>query len=455
MMKRRSLLYVMGVAVLCSFQGLAAQEKPIVILHARIIDGLGGRPIEDGAVILRGRTIEYAGPASGATVPRDAQIIDGKGKSVLPGLADLHVHLQGGWDGISVDLLGYQRYLNAMLYSGITTILDTGNYQPWVLQLRQEVASGHLLGPRIYCTGAMIDAADPAWPDLAYSLTSRAQIPEFVQRDKRANVDLIKGYANLSDRMLRRLVEEAHKEKIRVVIDQWERNGSPDLVRTGIDGFAHAPTRRMPPDDIQLIHDRELFVITTLTVEEYSAHRRLNDLRFLDEPLIAETTPPWFLTELRAEATRTLSEAEKHEVEASVTGFDEMKRNVKKLLDASVLLGAGTDAPYPGVFQGEALHRELELLVEAGMTPLEALRLATFNAARIMHAEQEWGSLQAGRQANVVIVAGNPAERISDTRKIEAVILNGKILDRNSLRFDVKKDLGFRAVTGNFSSPMQ
>ena len=455
MMKRGSLLYAIGVAVLCSLQGLAAQERPIAILHARIIDGLGGRPIEDGTVILRGRTIAYAGPASGATVPPDAQIVEGKGKSILPGLADLHVHLQGAWDGISVDLLGYQRYLNAMLNAGITTVLDTGNYQPWVLQLRQEVASGHLLGPRIYCTGAMIDAADPAWPDLAYALTSRAQIPEFVQRDKRAKVDLIKGYANLSDRMLRRLVEEAHKEKIRVVIDQWERNGSPDLVRTGIDGFAHAPTRRMPADDIQLIHDRELFVITTLVVEEYSAHRRLNDLRFLGEPLIAETTPPWFLTELRTEATRTLSEAEKHDVEASAAGFDEMKRNVKKLLDAGVLLAAGTDAPYPGVFQGEALHHELELLVDAGMTPLEAIRSATFSASRIMHAEQEWGSLQAGRQANVVIVAGNPAERISDTRKIETVILNGKILDRNSLRFDAKKDAGFRAVTGNFSSPVQ
>ena len=142
-------------------------------------------------------------------------------------------------------------------------------------------------------------------------------------------------------------------------------------------------------------------------------------------------------------------------MEASAAGFDEMKRNVKKLLDASVLLAAGTDAPYPGVFQGEALHHELELLVDAGMTPLEAIRTATFNAARIMHAEQEWGSLQAGRLANVVIVVGNPAERISDTRKIETVILNGKILDRNSLRFDAKRDQGFRVVTGNFSSPVQ
>src|SRR6266568_7865107 len=454
-MNRRSALLAFGMVIGGSFQGLAAQEKPIAIVHARIIDGAGGPPAEDGTVLLRGSKIEYAGPSGAAAIPRDAQIIDAKGKSVMPGLADMHVHLQGGWDGISVDLLGYQRYLNAMLYSGITTLMDTGNYQPWVLQLRQEVASGRLPGPRIYCTGAMIDATDPAWPDLAYALTSRAQIPEFVQRDKRNGVDLIKGYANLSDRMLRRLVQEAHKQKLRVVIDQWERNGSPDLVRTGIDGFAHAPTRKMSADDIQVIKERGLFVITTLVVEEYSGRRRLADLKFLEEPLIAETTPPWFLADLHTEATRNLSQAEKSEVQQAATGFDEMKRNVKKLLDAGVLVAAGTDAPYPGLFQGEALHHELELLVAAGMTPLQAIRLATFNAARIMHAEEEWGSLQAGRTANVVIVAGNPAEHISDTRKVEMVILNGRILDRSSLRFDIKRDPGFRAVGGNFSSPLQ
>lgn len=455
MRSRKSLLIALAFVVLSSFHSLVAQERPVAILHARLIDGLGGRPVEDAAVILQGNKIQYAGPASSAKVPPGAQVIDGKGKSVMPGLADMHVHLQGGWDGISVDLLGYQRYLNAMLYAGITTVLDTGDYQPWILQLRQEAASGRLLSPRIYCTGAMIDAADPAWPDLAYALSSRTQIPELVQRDKQAAVDLIKGYANLSDRMLRRLVDQAHKEKIRVVIDQWERNGSPDLVQTGIDGFAHAPTRKMTADDIQLIHERGLFVITTLTVEEYSARRRLAEVKFLDEPLIADTTPPWFLTELRAEATRNLSETEKNDARKSAAGFDEMKRNVKKLLDAGVLLAAGTDAPYPGVFQGEAIHHELELLVAAGMTPLQAIRTATSHAARLMHAEEEWGSLQPGRAANVVIVAGNPAERISDTRKIETVIFAGKILDRASLKFDAKRDPGFRAVNGNFSSPLQ
>jgi hypothetical protein len=432
--------------VLCAH----AEDRPIAIVHGRIINGLGGSPVENGTVILRGRTIAYAGPAADAAIPADARVIDATGKSVLPGLADMHVHLQGGWDGIGVDLLGYQRYFNAMLYAGITTVLDTGNYQPWILQLRQEQASGRLLAPRIYCVGAMIDAAEPAWPDLAYAVGSPAMIPAVMERDKRAGVDLIKAYRNLSDAFLIALTREAGKAGLRVIVDQWERNGSPDLVRTGIAGFAHAPTRKMSADDLQLIRDRKVFVITTLVVEEYSAHRRLADLRFLNDPLIQETTPPWFISELRTQATRALSDTEKRDIEHSATGFDEMKSNVKKLHDLGALLAAGTDAPYPGLFQGESLHHELELLVDAGFTPLEAIRVATFNSARIMNADGEWGSLQTGRVANVLIVNGNPAEHISDARKLETVILQGKILDRASLRFDPARDAGFRAVAGNF-----
>src|SRR5258706_6944100 len=212
---------------LCSVAG-AAPEKPIAIVHGRLITGLGEAPIEDGMVVVAGRTIEYAGPSGDRRIPKDARIIDASGKSVMPGLADMHVHLQGGWDGVSEDLLGYQRYLNSLLYSGVTTIMDTGNYPPWVLQLRQEQAAGRLTAARIYCTGAMIDAADPMWPDLAYPVASVAQIPDIVARERRARVDLIKAYRNLSDRFLGRLTEEARRQGLRVIIDQWERNGSPD-----------------------------------------------------------------------------------------------------------------------------------------------------------------------------------------------------------------------------------
>lgn len=429
----------------------AAESPAIAIVHARLIDGMGGSPIENATVIVRGKTIDYAGPSSAATVPKDAQIIDASGKTVMPGLADLHVHLQGAWDGTSVDLLGYQRYLNAMLYSGVTTLLDTGNYQPWILQLRQEQAAGRLRGPRIYCVGAMIDAADPAWPDLAYALTSRYQIPEFVRRDKAAHVDMIKGYSNLSEHILHWLSEEAAKAGIRVVIDQWERNGSPDLVATGISGFAHLPTRKMSDDDIQFAKQHNIFFITTLVVTESFARTRLNRIDFLKEPYIADTTPPWFLTELTEFAQKPQTDAEKKETADNVAAHQEAMRNVKKLHDAGFLIATGTDAPYPGVFQGEGLHHELELLVDSGWTPLEAIRASTYDAARLMKGENEWGSLQRGRRATLLIVAGNPAEHIGDTRKIETVMQDGNILDRAALKYDPKKDGGYHAVPGLFN----
>jgi len=438
-------------ASLIAFGTSAADDKPVVIVHARLIDGMGGTPVENATVVLRGKTIEYAGPATGASIPKDAQIIDATGKAVMPGLADLHVHLQGAWDGTSVDLLGYQRYLNAMLYSGVTTLLDTGNYQPWVLQLRQEQAAGRLRGPQIYCVGAMIDSADPAWPDLAYALTSRYQIPELVRRDKAAKVDMIKGYSNLSEHMLHWLSEEAGKEGIRVVIDQWERNGSPDLVATGISGFAHLPTRKMSDTDIQFAKEHNIFFITTLVVTESFARTRLNAIDFLKEPYIADTTPPWFLTELTEFANKPQTAAEKKETEQNLGAHQEAMRNVKKLHDAGLLIATGTDAPYPGVFQGEGLHHELELMVQAGWKPLEAIRASTYDAARLMKAENEWGSVQAGRRASLLIVAGNPAERISDTRKIETVIQDGKIVDRAQLKYDAKKDAGYRMLPGLFN----
>jgi imidazolonepropionase-like amidohydrolase len=115
--------------------------------------------------------------------------------------------------------------------------------------------------------------------------------------------------------------------------------------------------------------------------------------------------------------------------------------------DAGVLITAGTDAPYPGVFLGEGLHRELELLVEAGLSPVQAITAGTLNAARFMGAEGEWGSLEAGKLANILVIDGDPSREISDTRRIDRIIKEGVVLDRESLRYDPARDPGFRATT--------
>lgn len=437
-----------GVCALLVAGAQRVEPRPIVIVHATLLDGRGGPPARDATLLIRGRVIEAVGAAGQVAVPKDAQVIDATGKTVMPGLADLHVHFQGGWDGVSVDFLGYQRYFNALLYAGVTTVLDMGNSQPWIIQLRQEVASGRVLGPRIYCVGAFVDGVDAAVPDFSYVVATTAQIPGIVRRDKKAGVDLIKGYANLSDTLMPRLAEEAAKVNLRVVVDQWDRNGAPELAAYGIAGFAHLPFRPMPEADIRVLKDKGVFVLTTLATQESHARTRLADLAFLKEPLIADTAAPWFLAELRAEAARTLSEKDAKEMEEERVRFADSKTNLKKLFDAGVLIAAGTDAPYPGVFQGDGIHRELELLVQSGLTPLEAIRSATYDAARVMQAEREWGSLEPGRRADVLVVAGHPAERISDTRKVEVVIREGRILDRRVLRFDPKRDPEYRTAAG-------
>jgi imidazolonepropionase-like amidohydrolase len=116
--------------------------------------------------------------------------------------------------------------------------------------------------------------------------------------------------------------------------------------------------------------------------------------------------------------------------------FQGAESNVTRLRDAGILFAAGTDAIYPGDFQGEGLHRELELLVESGLTPLEAITTATKNAAAIVNASEEWGTLEAGKLANIIIVDGSPDQRIGDTRRIVTVMKEGVVLDRTALRLD-------------------
>jgi imidazolonepropionase-like amidohydrolase len=423
-------------------------ETTLVLTRALVIDGRGEAPIEDGVVVIRGDRIEAVGPRASVSVPPGARILDLSGRSVMPGLADMHVHLLGGWDGEGVDMLGYRRYLNALLYSGVTTVLDTGNVQPYVLQLRQEIEAGRLPGPRIYCAGPVIDGADPVWPPISASVSSLDQIPKLVSQLKASGVDILKAYVGLSDPMVALLASEGRKVSLPVFVDQWVRNGSIDLVEAGIAAFAHTPVRDLSDDAIATLKEKDIRIITTLAVLESFSRRRLGNLAFLETPLIRDTTPPWFLEELRTSASRPSGE-----MEAALGRIREGQKNAKKLFDAGVLLAAGTDAPYPGVFQGEGLHRELELLVEAGLTPLEAISVGTRNAARLMNAEREWGTLVAGSLANVVVVRGRPDRNVSESRNIEMVIQKGVPLDREKLRFDPSLDPGFRVSSRVSATP--
>ena len=165
-------------------------------------------------------------------------------------------------------------------------------------------------------------------------------------------------------------------------------------------------------------------------------------LAFAAGGILAGHFDPAFLAALRKHATQDLTDEDRKAAAANGMKLDIATKNVQRLHRADVLLVAGTDAPYPGVAQGEGLHRELELLVEAGLSPLEAITSATRNAATLIGAN-DWGTITPGKVADLIVVEGRPDRDIRQTRNIQMVMQGGRILDREVLRFDPDSDSGF------------
>lgn len=433
-----TLLMVVGVVLFAE----PSHAEVTALTNAVIIDGTGDAPITGGTVLIEDGLIASVGAASEITVPRDARVIDLAGKTVMPGLADMHVHFVGGWDGVSVDMLGYQRYLNALLYAGVTTILDVANVEPYILQIRSEVHKGTIAGPRIYAVGALVDSVDPVWPPISIPMASVSQAGPIVERQAKLGVDAIKAYQGLSIPQLSALVQAASEKGLMVIADQWTRGGSYDVIATGVGAIAHLPNRAIEPATLELIVEKQVHFITTLAVKETFARERPGNLAFLDHPVVKDTSLPAFDQAFRDYYHRDLTTDEQAFVERYKAGLQGSKENAALLHKNGVMLVAGTDAPYPGVLLGEGIHRELELLVSAGLTPLEAISTATRNAAKLMKAE-DWGVLKSGNKADLIVVNGRPDRNISETRSIEMVMQAGKILDREALKFDPARDKNF------------
>ena len=433
---------VLGACVRGAEAGDSGQSSGVTaITNARIIDGNGGEPLIDGVIVVRDGQIEAIGPSSSTSVPADAEVIDAAGRTIMPGLADMHVHLQGGWDGTTVDMLGLQRYLNALLYTGITTILSPGDVPTHILQIRQELDAGRLRGPTVYIAGAILDDAEPDWPEMSYAVSSVEQMTAYVRRLKAAGVDFIKGYRGLSDEMLSHLVTIAEAESLPVIVDLWDRNGSAQSAGTGITAFAHLGSD-ISAEAIEVMQQHGVAIITTIGLSDARYRWQQSGGDFAAEPLVGPLLPPWFL--------EPITDVVIHGRGTSYGAAGAERRptiliNAKRVFDAGIMLVAGTDTPAPGLFYGDGLHRELELLVEAGLTPLQAITAATKSAAALL-GHNDWGTLEPGKRADILLVDGNPAQEILDTRKIEMIWQRGMLIDRSSLEFDAENDPGYRTA---------
>jgi imidazolonepropionase-like amidohydrolase len=414
-----------------------AHERVVAIINAVIIDGNGKSPIENGTIVIRDEKIESIG--RNLTIPLEAKIIDAEGQVAMPGLADMHVHLT--WGGEGFDMLGYQRRLNALLYAGVTTVLDTGGVLPFVQQIRQAIEADKIEGPHIYYVGPLIDSVDPKWPVVSLSMASESQAEPIANYLKKNNVDAIKAYAKLHRSQIVALVRQGKKLNLPVIVDAWFQNGAEHLVTSGLTAFAHTP-RRVTDDTLKVMKDRGVQIITTRAVGGPAKQATLRGQSFLENDLVKNTTPPWMLDKARKDIARALSDEQYVNDNFSEQFHKKLQVNVKRIFDAGIPLIAGTDND--GLFTGEELHFELELLVDAGLTPLEAITTATKNAAMLMKDEEEWGTLEIGKRADIILVNGRPDKNISDTRNIRLVMKKGRVLDREKLIFSEQTDSGIR-----------
>jgi imidazolonepropionase-like amidohydrolase len=408
---------------------------PLVLLGGTLIDGTGASPINNSAVVIEGDRIIAAGPRSEITIPTEARVVDVSGQYILPGLWDMHSHL-------------YQvEFGPTYLAAGITTARDVGNDIEFGTSLRDAAKQRRGLGPRLLLAGYIDGKNDFHSFDVQAGTPAEARAA--VQHYKNAGFEQIKIRDHVKPDILKVITEEAHRLGMTVVGHVPEGMNALQAVEAGMDQLSHlnfamtAFFPKEPRNDVQLSIDlnspdsknalrvfkeHSTVVDATLAVLELMIRPKNMPIESF-EPGRMKVAP-----ELIEQIDKKGAPAE--QAEDLRLAMNTLLKTIVGLHRAGVPIVAGTDVGVPGY----TLHRELELYVKAGLTPMEAIQAATLIPARVMKIEKEVGTIEPGKRADLLIVAGNPLENISNIRKTKFVVTQGRLFDCDEL----KKIVGFK-----------
>jgi imidazolonepropionase-like amidohydrolase len=408
-----------GMANLAKVASSFSSEPAAVtaIMGGRLIDGTGRPPIEDSVVVLRGGKIVAAGPAASVPIPRGAEFVDAKGKSVLPGLWEMHAHFeQVEWGPI-------------YLATGVTMARDVGNEREFIVAARDAIAAGRGIGPRLVMAG-VVDGSGPFSLGVI-RVDTPEQAREQVQKYKADGFQQIKIYSSVKPEILKVVTAEAHRLGMTVTGHIPFGMNAIQGIEDGMDQINHveyitplmvdAKSQAIDPEApnvkkvIKLLLEHHIVVDDTLALMEIILHPLDHPISGF-EPGILKVAP-----ELK-EALETMGAAPAKAAQSAAT-FRAMVATVRVLHQAGVPIVAGTDQTVPGF----SLDREIELYVQAGFTPMEAIQAATLVPARAMGMEKDSGTIEVGKRADVILVDGNPLENISDIRKVSSVFAAGKM----------------------------
>lgn len=402
-----------------------AEAQPTAFVGGKVIDGTGA-VIDNGTVVINGATITAVGPASTA-VPAGATRVDLEGKTILPGLINAHGHVPAT-TGLRTDARSYTRdnllrQLRTYAMYGVTTVFSLGDDQAEGFRLRDENAAA-VDRARIFVAGTVIGGttADEARANTAKVLEMKPDLLKIRVDDNLGST------RKMPEAAWRAVVADSDARKLPLAVHVYYLADAKATLDAGADFIAHS-VRDVPVDDhlINALKSRDVCYSPTLTREIST--------------FIYDSTPPWvddpfFLKGVEKGVPEQLKDPKRQEQirnspawksgQQYKAGLDVARKNLKTLVDRGVRIAMGTDTGPPARFQGFFEHLELEMMVDAGLTPMQALVSATGNAARCWGKAGRLGTLAAGAAADLLIVNANPLDNIRNLRNIDAVWMNGR-----------------------------
>jgi Amidohydrolase family len=414
---------VAAAACLCVVR-LAPQTRTTAITGVNVVDIVDGRIAADSTVTVSGDTI--TGVAEHGAPPRGASIVDGRGAFLIPGLWDMHAHMEAS--GAS--------WLPLYVANGVTGIRDMGSELDLILKMRADVATGRAIGPRIFAAGPILDDAPGDWP-FRLRVKTADEARSAVQLLKRRGVDLIKVHDHTPRDAFFAIADEARRQNLPLAGHRPSRVTLEEMIEAGQRDLEHLDNLQLwkpcPGQGYQAGACRELFdMLARHGVWQTPTLAAMSELAVIGTP--ASAVGPERLVFARKAlrdmwagnqslfATPDVARAmiAQAQVGAAVTA---------DMAKAGVGILAGCDT----MIAGFCVHDELVAMVRGGMPPLSALQTATLNPARYFGLEQTTGKVARGRRADLVLLDANPLDDIRNVARVRAVVLAGRFLDRNAL----------------------
>jgi imidazolonepropionase-like amidohydrolase len=436
-----------------SLQTAASQllpNGPVALVGAQVIDGYEVAPISDGVVVYEDGVITAVGSASEVQIPANARVIDVGGHTVLPGLIDNHVH---------VDLIGhgsYERYYEflggderldevmpiaakQMLRAGVTTALDLG--APFeILDVRRKIDSGQIPGPRLLVSGPWITRVEydtiPDSYEVVITSPEEGALKALELIDRGS--DVIKTWEGLTQEDYHAIVTAAHSRGVKVHAHLYDPEAIKMAIEAGVDVFQHVGSAGNPPYEEALINTiahKEIPVVQTISHRVWVYPSTLAFPSRLKRAEYKTDMPDYIYREFMDSFQNF------HQLPYFRNAANEIrnsKQSASQFIDAGARIGVGTDAASPLNMHLEAIWREMSALVDIGMTPIQVISAATKTNAQILGVFAERGSLEPGKQADILVVAGNPLEDVEVLGRVALVAKGGAlwVTENTTLQID-------------------